>query len=204
MSTTATTREVVIRAATRLICVHGYNNTSLDDILRESGVGKGNFYHYFKSKEALGFEIIDRIIQKFSEEVLDPAFLSSDLPPLERIERFLDQVVASQRQSGCIGGCPMGNLAMELSDVHEGFRQRLAQVFQLWRKRIEETLSEAKSQGALSEKVNSECLSRFVVASLEGAILLTKVKKEIGVMEQCAQELRSHLDHYRVSAGLPA
>ena len=98
----------------------------------------------------------------------------------------------------------MGNLAMELSDVHEGFRQRLAQVFHLWRVQIEEALVEAKSEGALVERANPESLSRFLVASLEGAILLTKVKKEIGVMEQCVEELRAHLDLYRASTGVIA
>ena len=40
------TREAILGAASRLIHVHGYNHTSLDDVLRESGVGKGNFYYY--------------------------------------------------------------------------------------------------------------------------------------------------------------
>jgi TetR/AcrR family transcriptional repressor of nem operon len=198
------TKELLIEAASRLICLHGYNHTSLDDILRESKVGKGNFYHYFKSKEALGYAIIDRIVQKFSDEVLGPIFSAEGLAPLERVERLLDHAVDSQRQSGCIGGCPMGNLAMELSDVHEGFRQRLAGVFHLWRERIRESLLEAQEEGSLDASVNPESLAHFLVASFEGAILLTKVTKEIGVMEQCARELRRHLDFYRISAGAPA
>jgi TetR/AcrR family transcriptional repressor of nem operon len=42
--------------------LHGYQKTSLDDVLRESGVGKGNFYHYFRSKEDLGYAILDRVV----------------------------------------------------------------------------------------------------------------------------------------------
>lgn len=204
MAIAKSTREVLIDTASRLICLHGYTNTSLDDILRESKVGKGNFYHYFKSKEALGYAIIDRIVLKFSEEVLAPMFTSSTLPPLERVERFLDHVVETQRQSRCVGGCPMGNLAVELSDVHEGFRQRLAQVFRLWRESVHAALREAREEGSLNHSVNPESLAHFFVASLEGAILLTKVTKDIAVMEQCARELRRHLDFYRVSSALPA
>jgi TetR/AcrR family transcriptional repressor of nem operon len=198
------TKQLVIDAASRLICIHGYSNTSLDDILRESGVGKGNFYHYFKNKEALGFAIIDQVIGKFSEKVLEPVFSSCELSPLEKVERFLDYVVAAQRRKGCVGGCPIGNLAMELSDVHEGFRQRLAEVFRLWQERIEEALGQAKIQGSLSDQADPQRLAHFLVASLEGAILLTKVTKEIGVMEQCAKELTHHLDLYRSPAVVPA
>jgi AcrR family transcriptional regulator len=46
-----TTREQILDAASRLIHVRGFNNTSVDEILKESGVGKGNLYYYFKSKE---------------------------------------------------------------------------------------------------------------------------------------------------------
>ncbi|MBI3636228.1 MAG: helix-turn-helix transcriptional regulator, partial [Candidatus Rokubacteria bacterium] len=44
------TREAILGAARRLMHLRGYHGTSVDDVLRESGVGKGNFYHYFKSK----------------------------------------------------------------------------------------------------------------------------------------------------------
>src|SRR5437870_9622462 len=115
------TREAILEAASRLIHVHGYNHTSLDDVLRESGVGKGNFYYYFKSKEELGYAIIDRLVRGFVERTLDPAFADIDRDPLAQIHGFLDRVLDNLRQRNCVGGCPMGNLASELSDVHEGF-----------------------------------------------------------------------------------
>ncbi|MGH7305509.1 MAG: TetR/AcrR family transcriptional regulator, partial [Candidatus Rokuibacteriota bacterium] len=68
------TREAILEAASRLIHVHGYNHTSLDDVLRESGVGKGNFYYHFKSKEDLGYAILDQIIGSFLERTLEPCF----------------------------------------------------------------------------------------------------------------------------------
>src|SRR3989442_8066415 len=67
------TREAILEAASRLIHVHGYNHTSLDDVLRESNVGKGNFYYHFKSKEELGYAILDQIIGSSSNERSSPA-----------------------------------------------------------------------------------------------------------------------------------
>ena len=52
----------ILEVATRLMAVRGYHRTSLDDVLRESGAGKGNFYHNFRSKEDLGYSIIDRLL----------------------------------------------------------------------------------------------------------------------------------------------
>src|SRR5687767_15714467 len=123
------TREAIISAATRLIHVHGYNSTSLDDVLRESGVGKGNFYYHFKSKEELGYAMLDGIVIAFLERALEPCFSDPATPPLAQIRCFLDRALQAQRDRNCVGGCVMGNLACELSDVHEGFRARLAMVF---------------------------------------------------------------------------
>jgi TetR/AcrR family transcriptional repressor of nem operon len=187
------TREVVIAAATRLIHVHGYNAMALDDVLRESGVGKGNFYYHFKSKEDLGHAILDQIVDGFLERTLAPCFADPDAPPLGQIRCFLDRVLEAQRQRNCVGGCVMGNLASELSDVHEGFRTRLATLFTEWRARLARALESARRRGELASGSEPETVAGFVVASLEGAILLAKVSKDIRVMEQCVAELKRYL-----------
>src|SRR5437762_11972667 len=76
------TREAILEAASRLIHVHGYNHTSLDDVLRESDVGKGNFYYHFKSKEELGYAILDQIIASFLAATLEPCFSHREGRPL--------------------------------------------------------------------------------------------------------------------------
>jgi TetR/AcrR family transcriptional repressor of nem operon len=95
----------------------------------------------------------------------------------------------------------MGNLATELADAHEGFRQRLADGFERWRQWLAATLARARAEGALAPDVDAEALARFLVAGIEGAILLTKVQKDIGVMEHCVAELQRHLGLYRRPEG---
>ncbi|HET7342690.1 MAG TPA: TetR family transcriptional regulator C-terminal domain-containing protein [Methylomirabilota bacterium] len=192
------TREAILEAATRLMHVGGYQNTSLDDVLHESGVGKGNFYYYFRSKEDLGYAILDQIVAGFQERTLGPCFADPDGARLEQIRCFLDRVLDVQRRSKCVGGCPLGNLASELSDVHEGFRARLASVFTAWRARFTTALVEAQARGEVVAACRPEPVAHFLVAGLEGAILLTKVSKDIGVLEQCVSELKRYLTLYEV------
>jgi TetR/AcrR family transcriptional repressor of nem operon len=192
----AATRDQILNAAARLIHVQGYQSTSLDDVLRESGVGKGNFYYYFKSKEDLGYAIIDRITQGFVERTLGPAFADTEADPVEQIHAFLDRVLEAQRQRKCVGGCVMGNLASELSDVHEGFRQRLAGIFDLWRTHLAEAVSRGQVRGRLRADMDASRVAQFLVAGLEGSILLSKVTKDITVMERCVEELKRHLTLY--------
>src|SRR5574337_883866 len=92
------TRNEIIDAAARIIHLKGYNSTSLDDVLRECAVGKGNFYYYFKSKEDLGYAIIDRITRAFLERTLEPALADSTGEPIAQIHAFLDRILDAQRR----------------------------------------------------------------------------------------------------------
>jgi TetR/AcrR family transcriptional repressor of nem operon len=186
-------KEQILEAATRLMAVQGYHRTALDDVLRESGAGKGNFYHYFRSKEDLGYAIVDRLLDRFEARTLAPIFGDPERAPLDQVEAVLDQVLATQRAGNCMGGCPLGNLAAELADAHEGFRRRLADGFESWRQCLAGALTRARASGALAVDVDPDALARFLVAGIEGAILLTKVQKDIRVMEHCVAELRRHL-----------
>lgn len=190
------TREAVIAAASKLIRLHGYHGTSVDDVLRESGVGKGNFYYYFKSKEELGYAILDGLIADFLARTLEPCFADPDVNPLAQIHCLLDRVLEAQRGRHCVGGCPFGNLACELSDVHEGFRNRLAVVFSTWRDRLTRAIGEAQARGLVTPGCVPVAVAHFLVASLEGAILMTKLTKDIGVMEQCVAETKRYLASY--------
>jgi len=190
------TREAIIAAATRLIQLSGYHKTSVDDVLSESGVGKGNFYYHFRSKEDLGYAILDQLIAGFLERTLEPCFTDPERSPLARVRCFLDRVLATQRESNCVGGCPLGNLASELSDLHEGFRARLASVFSAWRERLTVALVDAQRAQEVTGACRPDAVAHFVVASLEGAILMTKLTKDIAVMEQCVEELKRYLAVY--------
>ncbi|MGH7389115.1 MAG: TetR/AcrR family transcriptional regulator [Candidatus Rokuibacteriota bacterium] len=194
------TREVIIAAAKRLMQIKGYHATSLDEVLSESGVGKGSFYHFFRSKEDLGHAILDQIVTSFVAQTLEPCFSDAGGRPLAQIRCFLDRVVEMQRACNCVGGCPLGNLASELSDVHEGFRARLVDVFSAWRARLTEALREAQRRGDVGSECRPDAVAHFLVASLEGAILMTKVSKDIRVMEQCVDEMHRYLALYERGA----
>ena len=193
------TREAILEAATELMHLKGYQATTLDDVLRESGVGKGNFYYQFKSKEDLGYAILDQVIASFLERTLDPCFSDATAPRMAQIRCFLDRVLAAQRERNCVGGCALGNLASELSDVHEGFRARLFGVFSAWRERLIGVLEQAQAAGSVRPDCRPDAVAHFLVASLEGAILMTKLTKDIAVMERCVEELKLYLTLYEVA-----
>jgi TetR/AcrR family transcriptional repressor of nem operon len=86
----------ILDAAATLIAERGYTSTSVDDVIRSAKLsGKSHFYHYFKSKEELGYEVLNRQFERFAERGL--AILREPMiDPLERLNLFIDAVVALQ------------------------------------------------------------------------------------------------------------
>jgi TetR/AcrR family transcriptional regulator, transcriptional repressor for nem operon len=192
---------LILDAASRLIHIRGFNNTSVDDILRESGAGKGNFYYYFKSKDELGFAILDRSVERIRQDLTEKYF-TKGTDPWEQLQGFLDFPVEWARERGCTGGCPLGNLAVEMSDIHEEFRQRLNRAFDELRSRIELSLEQARNQGTLQGDANIPRLAHFIIAGFEGAFMLGKLRKDPEVVAAVIAELKYHLAQYRLSLSM--
>jgi TetR/AcrR family transcriptional repressor of nem operon len=149
--------------------------------------GKSHFYHYFPSKEALGIAVIDRQFERFTERGL--AILSEPMiEPVDRLALFIDTLVALQRDRDGGTGSPFGNLAGEMADSHEGFRRRLDDVFARWTDQLVALLREAGP--SLRDDVETVKLARFIVACLEGGMLMTRVTRDIGVMEGIGDDLK--------------
>jgi TetR/AcrR family transcriptional repressor of nem operon len=181
-------RTEILDVASEMIAERGFTLTSVEDVVRRAGLcGKSHFYHYFRSKEELGYAVLDRRFECFAESGLsllrDPR---SD--PLDRLFRFIDSLVELQARKGCKGGSVFGGLAAELADTHEGFRSRIEQVFQRWSEHIQALLWELRPR--LRQDADAERLARFIIASLEGALLMSRVSREICVMEGIASDLK--------------
>lgn len=184
-------REEIIDSAATIVHLKGFNNTSLDDILGQSHTGKGQFYHYFESKEELGFAIIDRQFELWKNHVLDKVF--SEHRGLEAVDTFFRQTIAHTESAGSKGGCPFGNLAQELSDIHEGFRTKLQEIFGRIIGQFERAYDQAKEDGNIRRDVNSRNLAQFTLAALQGGLLLTKTYKKAGVLRNTHEAHISYL-----------
>ena len=192
------TKEQILDAASRLVHSRGFNNTSVDEILKECGVGKGNLYYYFKSKDALGFAILERSLERFSTELVENSF-APNKDPWQQIEDFLGFLASRARQHDGSRGCILGNLAVEMSGIHEEFRRRLDKAFERLRSRIEASLTQAKAQGTLRPDADIPRLAHFIVAGFEGAFMMGKLHKNPDVVAGVVEELKEHLAQYRVA-----
>lgn len=170
------TRSDIIRIGTELISRQGYNATGIEMVLKEAGVPKGSFYHYFKSKEEFGLAVMDVFADYYSQRM---AALLQDtaLSPLSRIRTLLQGSLQRFSNNQCSKGCLIGNLGQEMADQNERFRARLDEIFDDWRKLFAACLSEAQTAKELDSRLDAEALASFILSGWEGAILRAKVMK---------------------------
>lgn len=194
------TRERIILAAARLIHQQGYRATTIDDILAASGVKKGNLYYYFSSKEALGLAVLDRLHEGHLASVRGH-LENRDKSARERISQWLLSMVGKVADAQCAHGCPFGNLALEVSDTCEVFRNRIAAHFAAWQEIIAETVRQGKAAGEFGPDLDPDEFAASAIALLEGAILMAKLTREIRPLERAIADLRGRLE---ASAPQPA
>jgi TetR/AcrR family transcriptional repressor of nem operon len=174
------TRRQLLQAAFREVYKSGFQSASLDTILASSGVTKGALYYHFKSKEGLGYAIV--------EEVIGPDLRAKWLRPLQTGKNPIDALIGivqaeSVRPEDVRGGCPLNNLAQEMSPLDEEFRKRLAMVFRAWQEGVASALREGQIQGRVRRDVEPAEAAGFLIATLEGYVSLAKNAQDPKVLK---------------------
>ena len=123
------TRERIVAAAADLMFEQGVAGTSLQDVQQAARVSGSQLYHYFGDKASL----VHAVIAWQGETLLgrQQPWLSR-LDSLSGIRAWRDYVVSTMRRRECRGGCHIGSLASELSDLDPAARSDLAATFERW------------------------------------------------------------------------
>jgi TetR/AcrR family transcriptional repressor of nem operon len=183
-------RQKILDKAAELIHTRGFNHTSIQDVLDAASVTKSNFYYHFESKEHLAFEVLGERMRQFYAIAIGPSIENRALDPLNRIDSFFERLLAIGRSEMGALGCPFGNLAQEISSIHEPLRESLSLFFKACTEALERCLEDGKESGIFRQALPSRQIAEFVLAQIQGSFLLRKTHKEPRVLEGNIEVLR--------------
>lgn len=187
----ADTRDRLVEAAADLFLKQGYHATGIAQILREAGARSGSLYHFFPTKEDLLLAVLERYRDMLHPAVIDPVFERvSD--PLERVFGVLDGYRRMLVYTECAQGCPIGNLALELSESHPAARRLIADNFTGWRDAVRRCFEDARDR--LPEPADTEQLATFVLTTMEGAVMLARAYRSLEPYDVAVTRLRDYFD----------
>src|SRR6202030_1940734 len=174
------TRERLLQAAFREVYRSGFQSAGIDTILAATNVSKGALYHHFDSKEALGYAIVDEIITETVRDRWLRPMLSNGQP----IDILIGIVRRTPvRPENIRSGCPLLNLAQEMSPLDEQFRKRLERIFRAWQEGVATLLRKGQSQGTVRRDLNPDEAASFLIAMVEGYASLAKNAQDAKVWE---------------------
>ncbi|MES9854704.1 MAG: TetR/AcrR family transcriptional regulator [Candidatus Thiodiazotropha sp. L084R] len=190
------TRERLLQTAFQEIHAHGFQGMRVDEVLRQSKLQKGAFYHHFNSKTELAYAVL--------EEQIKPLLESIWIEPLEQIEdptRDLPAMLAilGDRIPPSIlkYGCPLNNLAQEMAPLDSGFRDRISEVFDSWTEALADVFEQAKHKGFVDVNADSRAIASFTIAALEGCIGIFKIRQSTEHWHACQSQITAYLETLR-------
>jgi AcrR family transcriptional regulator len=192
------TREKLLKAAFAEIHEHGYQAASLETILAAAGLTKGALYHHFENKAELGHAVLDEVIVGLVlSDWLEPLEEHPDDPVTAIQEALRRKVVRFAAGRGLQLGCPLNNLANEMSALDETFRRRVEAAFSRWRGGFAAAFERGKRAGTVHVKVDPAKTAAFLVAAAEGSISLAKSARSIDVLRANYELLADYLETLR-------
>jgi TetR/AcrR family transcriptional regulator, transcriptional repressor for nem operon len=179
-------RERIVEQAAELFAERGIAGTSLDEVLAAAKAGKGQFYHYFRSRDELAAAAVGH---RCAQVVAGLTQALADVSSLAGLEQALAGFIAGFEQAG-LPGCPIGTLATEVADRNEDARLQAAAGFDAWERLLADALERMRQRGELRADTEPAALATGLLASIEGGMVLSQTRKDIASL------------HIAVGAGL--
>ncbi|NET49208.1 MAG: TetR family transcriptional regulator [Merismopedia sp. SIO2A8] len=176
------TQTRLLETGERIFLEKGYNHTGIQAVLKDAGVPKGSFYHYFKSKEDFGLQVVEASNAAYLDK-LEQFFNDETRSPLARLQNYFESGIQAFAANDFRCGCLVGNLSQEMASQNDTFRQRLDEILLGWRERFAQCLAEAQEAGELCSSWDVKVLANFCIDSWEGAILRGKVTQSTEPLE---------------------
>ncbi len=191
-----TTRERILMAAEKIMLENSFHSVGLKQILDTVKVPKGSFYHYFKSKEQFGVEMLKQYMDDATLEKRR-MFISEDktVDPLQNLFTALQEMLNSIQSDIDKFPCLALKLAAEVSDLSEGMRKELESGFSEWIAIFVEMFENAKSQKLLPGDFNSEMEAQFLHDLLSGATHRAVINRSSKPIECAVTIIKSRISN---------
>lgn len=158
--------DLVLQHAMELFWASGYQATSIDDLVEQTGISRYGLYTVFGDKHDLFLKAVDFYDRTAIKFMLSP--LETDQAGLEAINAYFAQLVAPLEQGQSANGCLIGNTALELTDPPDDIATRIALYFDRLESAFANAISNSIQQGTLAAETNTGELASFLIGVVNG------------------------------------
>ena len=202
-SSTPSLRQRLLATAFSEVYRRSFQSASLNEIVAEAKTTKGALFHHFDGKQALGYAIVDELLAPIlNERWLAPLADTDD--PITELQRSFRRHIADDTSSGnWVYGCPMNNLAQEMSPLDEGFRTRFDTMYDRWRRTVSSAFERGQRARTVRKDIDVTDAATLIVVAQIGIWATGKHSRNAQVMISAGEALCASLDTLRAGQGQP-
>lgn len=181
------TRQTIIERAAPLFNQHGYAGCSLADVMEATGLEKGGLYRHFTCKEELATEVFRYALRRaFAARGL---VTESGGDPVAKLRLMITRFVGTP--SPIPGGCPLFNLAVDADDGNPALRRLARAGLRRWKRLVTTLVREGIALGEIMPHVQPEATANVMIATLEGALMITRLEGTRQALQDAQEALES-------------
>jgi len=196
MRNAETTKEKILSTAAGLFNVQGFKATSLKDITDATGFTKGAIYRHFHDKDTLEESTYDFISSKMQGKLRQA--IKEKNTASEKLMAICDFFRAYIHSPIIIGGCPILNAGVESDDTKPGLNLKVKQLLDIFQKSLEHIIKRGIEHNQIRPNIDPQHFASIFIASLEGGVLLSKIRKNSKDMKWVIEDLQIRINHISI------
>lgn len=173
-------KQKIIKTAMSLFHFQGVHKTGIDEILRKSGTGKGQFYHYFRSKDDLVHQVLQVFLSRLKSQEIA---IAKELKTWKDLEQWFFFYIESQKEMGCDRNCPIATIGAEISTEQDLLRKDACDIFECARQPLLNFFRMMKDSGKIKKSIDPKSLTDFCYSIMQGGLLVAKIQRDITPFE---------------------
>lgn len=187
------TRQFIIEKAAPIFNKKGIAGTTVDDVLAATGMAKGGIYGRFENRDEIARASVEYLLEQLGKRMAD--IMSREKTAVRKLTAYMNEQL-DPLNSYLEGGCPILNFSVEADDTDPVLKKRLSKAIEAGQERISAVVRQGVADGELSTDINAEDFALKMFASIEGAVMISRVSGNVKYMAGIIRMLKAELKRY--------
>ena len=188
------TKAHIIEKAAPIFNQHGYEGTSLSELMIATGLKKGGIYRHFKNKEELAAAAFQHAWQLASSNRWTD--IDERAGAVDQLKQYVSNFV--EKRGGLVpGGCPVLNTAIDSDDGNPALRDQVRKALARWMERIQKIVASGIERGEIRKGADPGETATVIISTLEGALMIARLDRSSHALNTAREHLVTYLETLR-------
>lgn len=185
------TKEFIIEKAAPIFNKKGYAGTSMNDIMKATGLAKGGLYGNFKSKDEIAGHAFEYSYNRMREGLVEKIKAKKTAP--EKLQAILQYYRHYISAPPVEGGCPLLNTAIDADDAWPFLKKKAKYALQEMLGSLQGIIQRGMKEKQFQPKLDARKEAEMIFAQIEGGIMMARISDDETILHRLLDQLEHHV-----------